>query len=71
MATRFASEGLFETSTPNDHIIHFETAADFLEKFQEFKDNNDYLIQVANKGHDYYDIHFNNQKILEKRISIY
>ena len=71
MATPFASEGLHGNKNRIEHLIHFETANDFIMKLDQLRSDHHNIETIANKGFDYYDYFFSEKELFQKRFSIY
>lgn len=71
IATLFASEGLFENESSVKHLIHFETAEDFIAEFLKLKSNQEYISIIANNGFDYLNQYFDKKELLKKRFKLY
>ncbi len=71
MATKFASEGLFENSETPNHLIHFESEKDFLLKFDKIRNDMGYLTAVATNGFHYFSDFFNSDDLVQKRLNVY
>lgn len=71
ISTKFASEGLFDTESDNNHIFHFENDKDFV-KISETILKNQYLLkEVAINGNRYYLKNFDFNNLLHKRFEAY
>ena len=70
-STSFASEGLCSKDNKNSHIFHFDNAEDLLEGINMMRKDDEFLIKLAEKGLLFYNQHFNKEKLLATRLSIY
>ena len=71
MATKFASEGLFENSDTPNHLIHFDSEMDFLLKFEKMRNDMSYLTSIAENGFQYFSNFFNRDDLVQKRVDVY
>lgn len=71
IASKFASEGLFENSDTSNHLIHFESEMDFLREFEKIRNDMSYLTSIAENGFQYFSNFFNMDDLLQKRVNVY
>ncbi|MBX9888405.1 MAG: glycosyltransferase family 4 protein [Flavobacteriaceae bacterium] len=71
IATPFASEGLFESESSINHLIHFESTGDFIAEFLKLKSNQEQIVTIANNGFEYLSRNFDNEELIKNRFKLY
>ena len=71
ISTVFASEGLYKQEKESNHIIHFNSSTSFIKEFEILKQDPNLIIDLANKGFNYFLLYFDEDLLFNKRLSIY
>lgn len=71
ISTKFASEGLCDLNSINDHILHFKDSLDFSNIMSASYNKAGYFTETAVKGNDYYIKNFNTSDLIAKRFHLY
>lgn len=69
ISTPIGAEGLY-SETEHNHLMIFENEKDFLKIFENNFSNNN-LAEISEKGFEYYQKYFNEELLLQKRLSVY